>query len=69
MRFREIEKIILADGWQYKGAKALIVNTHIHQSREKLQSQNIPGTSLRKQSNKFSNKPGYKSSVLHIIKI
>ncbi len=59
MRFREVEKIILADGWIYKNRKALIASTYTHQSRARLQSQNTPETFHHRLSNKFLSRPDY----------
>ncbi len=40
MRFREVEKIILADGWEYKTQKAHTANTPTPQNQAKSQSRN-----------------------------
>ena len=58
MRFREVEKIILADGWIYKNAKGSHCQ-YTHQSRARLQSQNTPETFHHRLSNKFLSRPDY----------
>lgn len=64
MRFREVEKIILADGWEYKTQKAHTANTPTHQNQVKSRSRITLETLPHKLLNKSSNRPGYRSPVL-----
>lgn len=56
MRFREIEKIVLNDGWELVDVRGYITNTNTQPKREKLQSQIIEATFLKGLSTPYSNR-------------